>query len=424
MLKVLIYGYATGTFSSRGIAKKLEEDVAYRYLSGGNFPAHRTISDFRCDHLSQFRSVFVQVVRLAQEVGLVKLGTLILDGTKVKANASKHKAMSYERMKKTEKQLRREIRAITALAKQEDAAEDVEFGPDFRGDELPEELARRDSRLKKIQAAKARLEARQKEEDQQAGRRPGDDKESKRGPKFKRRFGVPPDKKQDNFTDPESRIMKDSSGYQQCFNAQAAVDEKSQLIVATGLTNNAADVGQLEPMLKTAQANTGEKPKRALAKADPVFLDTKLGKVILFKETRSMKQVRRKRSERKKGVGETEGARRAAGVSPTGGAVVGALGPGQRWSVVRKREVALRLLRGESLEALSRELSVEMHRLQRWRDQAMAGIDESLRERNGDPLKVELDAAVKRVGELSMENELLRKKIGAARPLAFGRSRR
>ncbi len=202
MLKVLIYGYATGTFSSRGIAKKLEEDVAYRYLSGGNFPAHRTISDFRCDHLSQFRSVFVQVVRLAQEVGLVKLGTLILDGTKVKANASKHKAMSYERMKKTEKQLRREIRAITALAKQEDAAEDVEFGPDFRGDELPEELARRDSRLKKIQAAKARLEARQKEEDQQAG-----------------------------------------------------------------LTNNAADVGQLEPMLKTAQANTGEKPKRALADA-------------------------------------------------------------------------------------------------------------------------------------------------------------
>ncbi len=267
MLKVLIYGYATGTFSSRGIAKKLEEDVAYRYLSGGNFPAHRTISDFRCDHLSQFRSVFVQVVRLAQEVGLVKLGTLILDGTKVKANASKHKAMSYERMKKTEKQLRREIRAITALAKQEDAAEDVEFGPDFRGDELPEELARRDSRLKKIQAAKARLEARQKEEDQQAGRRPGDDKESKRGPKFKRRFGVPPDKKQDNFTDPESRIMKDSSGYQQCFNAQAAVDEKSQLIVATGLINNAADVGQLEPMLKTAQANTGEKPKRALADA-------------------------------------------------------------------------------------------------------------------------------------------------------------
>ena len=104
--------------------------------------------------------------------------------------------------------------------------------------------------------------------------------------------------------------------------------------------------------------------------------------------------------------------------------MVGALGPGQRWSVARKREVTLRLLRGESLEALSRELSVEMHRLQRWRDRAMAGIDESLRERTGDPLKVELDAAVKRVGELSMENELLRKKIGAARPLAFGRSRR
>ena len=137
-----------------------------------------------------------------------------------------------------------------------------------------------------------------------------------------------------------------------------------------------------------------------------------------------MKQVRRKRSEGKKRVGETEGARRASGVSPTRGAVVGALGPGQRWSMARKREVTLRLLRGESLEALSRELSVEMHRLQSWRDRAMAGIEESLRERNGDPLQVELDAAVKRVGELSMENELLRKKIGAARPLAFGRSRR
>ncbi len=137
-----------------------------------------------------------------------------------------------------------------------------------------------------------------------------------------------------------------------------------------------------------------------------------------------MKHSAEKRRERKKGMGETEGARRATGVSPNGGAVVGPLGPGQRWSVTRKREVALRLLRGESLEALSRELSVEIHRLQRWRDRALAGIDESLRERGGDPLQAELDAAVKRVGELSMENELLRKKIGAARPLAFGRSRR
>lgn len=137
-----------------------------------------------------------------------------------------------------------------------------------------------------------------------------------------------------------------------------------------------------------------------------------------------MKQSRQRRREMKKGLGETEGARRATGVSPNGGAVVGPLAPGQRWSVMRKREVVLRLLRGESIEALSRELAVEIHRLQRWRDRALAGIDESLREREGDPLQGELDAAIKRVGELSMENELLRTKIRTAGPLVFGRSRR
>lgn len=137
-----------------------------------------------------------------------------------------------------------------------------------------------------------------------------------------------------------------------------------------------------------------------------------------------------KKRKRQQGVGsrplagETEGARRATGVSPAGAAVVGPLAPGQRWSVMRKREVVLRLLRGESLEALSRELAVEIHRLQRWRDRALAGIDESLREREGDPIQGELDAAIKRVGELSMENELLRERIRAAGPLGLGRSRR
>jgi hypothetical protein len=144
----------------------------------------------------------------------------------------------------------------------------------------------------------------------------------------------------------------------------------------------------------------------------------------VFQETRLMKESRQQRRETKKNLGETEGARRATGVSPNGGAVAGPLAPGQRWSVLRKREVVLRLLRGESLEALSRELAVEIHRLQRWRDRALAGIDESLREREGDPLQGELDAAVKRVGELSMENELLRQRMRAAGPLAFGRSRR
>ncbi len=137
-----------------------------------------------------------------------------------------------------------------------------------------------------------------------------------------------------------------------------------------------------------------------------------------------MKQKRDQGREMKKGLGETEGARRATGVSPKGVAGVGPLAPGQRWSVTRKREVALRLLRGESLEALSRELAVEIHRLQRWRDRALRGIDDSLREREGDPLQGELDSAIKRVGELSMENELLRERIRAAGPLGLGRSRR
>jgi transposase len=268
MLKVLFYGYATGTFSSRKIATKLQEDVAYRYLAGGCFPAHRTIADFRQRHLAEFRDLFVQVVRLAREVGLVKLGTLVVDGTKIKANASKHKAMGYKRMLEEEKRLQKEIEAITARAAEEDAAEDVEFGPDFRGDELPEELARRESRLATIRAAKARLEERQREEDRRAGREPGDnDKPGKSGPPFKRPFGEPPEKKQENFTDPDSRIMKTGGGFQQCYNAQAAVEDGSQVILATTLTQNAADTGELKPVLEQVKANTGELPERSLADA-------------------------------------------------------------------------------------------------------------------------------------------------------------
>lgn len=268
MLKVLLYGYATGTFSSRRIAAKVQEDVAYRYLAGGCFPAHRTIAEFRQRHLTEFRELFVQVVRLAREVGLVKLGTLVVDGTKIQANASKHKAMSYKRMLEEEGRLLKEIEAITARAAEEDAAEDVEFGPEFRGDELPEELARRESRLATIRAAKARLDKRQREEDRRAGREPDDDgKPGKRGPRFKRPFGEPPKEKQENFTDPDSRIMKTGSGFQQCYNAQAAIEDGSQLIVASTLTQNAADTGELRPVLEQVKANTGDFPERSLADA-------------------------------------------------------------------------------------------------------------------------------------------------------------
>jgi transposase len=266
MVTVLLYAYATGTFSSRRIAKKLEEDVAYRVLAGGNFPAHRTIADFRQQHVAAFQALFVRVVQIAREAGVIQLGALAVDGSKVKANASKHKAMSYGRMGQEEERLRTEIAALTAQAAAVDVAEDAVHGPDVRGDELPAELQRRENRLATIAAAKARLEARQAEADRQRGRTPDDGRKS-RGRPFAREFGVPPDDAQDNFTDPDSRIMKTSSGFDQCYNGQIAVDEATQLIVASGLTNGAADQGQLLPLITTAQATLGSVPPEVLADA-------------------------------------------------------------------------------------------------------------------------------------------------------------
>lgn len=276
MLRVLIYAYSTGTFSSRKIARQLEENVAYRVLAENQMPKHRTISRFRQVHLDQFSDLFVQVVRLAAESGLAKVGTLAIDGSKVKANASKHKAMSYDRMNKEEKRLKREIQAITKMAADVDEAEDVEFGPNFRGDELPEELARRETRMKTIQEAKERLERRkaeaareadaerkQKAEAEAEGREPPKERPSaRRHPK-----GQPKPKDQENFTDPDSRIMKTSKGFQQSFNAQVAVDGKSQLIVATMVTDCAADTEELIPMIELAMANTEQPVDRVLADA-------------------------------------------------------------------------------------------------------------------------------------------------------------
>jgi len=268
MVKILLYGYATGVFSSRKIARKLQEDVAFRVLAAGNEPAHRTIAEFRQRHLGEFESLFVQVVQMARELGLIKLGTIAVDGSKVKANASRHKAMSYGRMLAEEKRLKREIRAILERANKTDVREDSQFGPDFRGDELPEELARRESRLEKIQAARKRLEARQEEEDRAAGRRKDDDdKPGKVGPKFKRPFGRPTDKAQENFTDPDSRVMKDSKGFEQSYNAQLAVDEEAHLIVAAGVTQQANDKGELQRMVHEVESNTGKLPDQVLADA-------------------------------------------------------------------------------------------------------------------------------------------------------------
>lgn len=267
MVTVLLYAYATGTFSSRRIARKLEEDVAYRVLAAGGFPAHRTIAEFRQQHLTAFEALFVQVVRIAREAGVVRLGTLAIDGTKVKASASKHKAMSYGRMRQEDQRLRDEIAALLAKADAVDGAEDAAHGPDVRGDELPAELQRREKRLATIAAAKARLEARQADEDRQKGRTPDDGRKSRGTKPFARDFGVPPDDAQDNFTDPESRIMKASYGFDQCYNGQIAVDESTQLIVATGLTNCAADNGELLPLITRAQATLGGVPPEVLADA-------------------------------------------------------------------------------------------------------------------------------------------------------------
>ena len=267
MVTVLLYAYATGTFSSRRIARKLEEDVAYRVLAAGNFPAHRTVADFRQQHLAAFEALFVQVVQVAREAGLVKLGTVAVDGSKLKANASKHKAMSYGRMRTETQRLREEIAALTTRAAAVDAAEDVEHGPDVRGDELPAEVQRREDRLATIAAAKARLEARQAEEDRQKGRTPDDQRKGRGTKPFARDFGVPPDDAQDNFTDPESRIMKTSSGFDQCYNGQVAVDAASQMIVATGLTTCGADNGELVPLLDRTQETLGRGPADVLADA-------------------------------------------------------------------------------------------------------------------------------------------------------------
>ena len=238
MLKVLIYGYATGVVSSRGLARKLEEDVAFRVLAAGNFPSHRTICEFRRRHLGDFKRLFVEVVRLAAETGVANFGKLSIDGTKVRASASKRKAMSYGRMLEEERRLESEIEALLDRAGTVDAEEDARFGEDFRGDELPEELRRREDRLAAIRAAKERLEARQREADEARGRKPGMKRNPRGGQPYKREYGEPQEKAQDNFTDPQSRIMKTSAdGFQQCYNAQLAVEGENQLIVAVEVSS-------------------------------------------------------------------------------------------------------------------------------------------------------------------------------------------
>ncbi len=269
MVKVLVYGYATGVFSSRKIGRKLHEDVAFRVLGAGNFPAHRTICDFRALHLKELSALLVQVVKLARECGLVKLGTIAIDGTKVKANASRHKAMSYERMQRAEQELRGQIDALLARAKAADEAERNE--PEL---DVPAEIARRQERLEVIRAARERLEERQRAADTARGRSEGDERKPRDGdgnPKggtYARDFGVPAPKAQENFTDPDSRIMKRAGGgFDYCYNAQTAVDDTAHIIVAAELTNNGSDAGRLGPMLQSVHDTVEQHPQQVLADA-------------------------------------------------------------------------------------------------------------------------------------------------------------
>jgi transposase len=282
MVRLLLYGYCTGTYSSRKIQAKTYEDVAFRYLTADEHPDHSTLAEFRKRHLEALAALFTQGLQLCRKAGLVKLGHVAIDGTKMQANASKHKAMSYERMGEAEKKLKEEMEALLQRAEAMDAAEDEKYGKGQSGDELPAELARRESRLAKIRAAKAELEAeaRQKAEEKKAfaeariaERR---EQEARTGKKAGGRDPQVPDpdeakpapKAQRSFTDPESRIMPSGSqkgSFLQGYNAQAAVDGEAQVIVAAEVTQQTTDNDQLEPMLEQVEQNVGAMPQAVSA---------------------------------------------------------------------------------------------------------------------------------------------------------------
>jgi len=272
MVALLLYCYATGTRSSRKIMRRCQVDVACRVIVGEDIPDFRTISDFRKTHLARLETLFVEVLKLCALAGLVKVGTIALDGTKVKANASRHKAMSYDRMQEEEKRLKQEIAGMLAEAQATDDAEDARHGPDRHGDELPAELARRQSRLAKIQQARAMLEERAKAEAAaEAARRAA---EGKAPPKTAPADMVPEPKDQINFSDPESRIMKVANkGWDQCGNAQAVANEQ-QIILAADVTDQANDKLQVVPMVDQTRQNleaAGVKDAIGAALADSGF---------------------------------------------------------------------------------------------------------------------------------------------------------
>jgi len=254
MTKILVYAYCVGVFSSRKIQRRILEDVAFRILAAGNEPDFRTISDFRKIHHKALEGLFQQVLELALTAGAMKVGRVALDGSKIKANASKHKAMSYKRMREEERYLREEVRKLLDQARAVDDEEDARYGKNKSGDELPEELGRRESRLKRIREAKRALEQRAREEAAEAGKSEQEAEKAKPG-----------DKDQYNFSDPESRIMKGADGFVQAYNAQAAVESSMQLIVGQAVTQEANDKQQIVPMVEAIEQQARQRPEQLLA---------------------------------------------------------------------------------------------------------------------------------------------------------------
>ncbi|MET7517938.1 IS1182 family transposase [Streptomyces sp. NPDC005480] len=285
MVRLLIYGYTTGVRSSRAIERKCADDVAFRFLAADQAPDFRSIARFRRRHLDALADLFLQSLHFAMKLGMVKMGRVALDGTKLEASASKHKAMSYGRLVDKEERIEAEIaqlearaRALLADAEATDEAEDQTFTPDGTDVDLPAELDRREKRLAKLQAARAQIEA----EAAEKARRHAKEKERRR----QERAGTsdehavtaageqaaakarPKPKAQANFTHPDSRIMKNSDGaYIQAYNAQAVVDDKHQVITAADITTNPSDALNYTTMLDQSAANTGVHPKQALVDA-------------------------------------------------------------------------------------------------------------------------------------------------------------
>lgn len=277
LTRLLLYGYCHGVTSSRQIERKTYEDVAFRFLAADQHPDHDTIASFRQQHLEALAGLFTQALQMCQKARLVQLGHVAIDGTKLKANASKHKAMSYGRMEEAEQKLQEQVEELLRQAEQTDAAEDAQYGKGLHGDELPEELKRRESRLEKIREAKAALEAEAQEkaaerkaaaEAKLAERRR---KEAETGRKAGGRDPEVPEpeqakpaaKAQRNFTDPDSRILPDGANkgsFLQGYNAQAAVDSQAQVIVAAEVVQATNDKQQLAPMVEHVEANLGQKP--------------------------------------------------------------------------------------------------------------------------------------------------------------------